>query len=88
MTESISDLEAAVKEAEFNLAEAKAKAAHKPYPQWVEPHTSHVKTAAGGHISVPGFDDHHVDRESRITVLVKDAEEEAKALAAAVTGAV
>lgn len=93
MTEH-AELEAAVSEAEKNLAEARARAAHKEFPKFIEPHASHVvkREAPHGeappHVSVPAFTEHHVDREGKITVLVRDAEEEAKALAEAVKEAV
>jgi hypothetical protein len=52
------------------------------FPKWVTPHASHVVNH-GGHTVVPGFAEHHESRGDRaVTVLVKDAEEEAKALAA------
>ena len=74
-----------VEELEKMLAEAKAKASHLEYPKHVEPHPSHViarlRPGAEPSISVPAFTSHHVDREGRVSVLVCDAEEEAKALA-------
>lgn len=56
------------------------------YPNWVVPHDSHVVRkvvdGAPAHVSVPGFADFHVSREDgMVKVLVKDADEEAKALA-------
>lgn len=72
-----SELEAAVKEAEKNLNEARAKAAFKPYPTWIVPHESHVENV-NGHISTPEFE-HHIDREGKVTVLVHDEEAEKKA---------
>lgn len=75
--------EEAVKEAEARLAEARRKASHQEYPKWIEPHASHLDHA-NGHVSVPLFPEHHVDRDGKVTVLVKDAEDEAKALAARV----
>jgi hypothetical protein len=43
------------------------------YPKWVEPHPKHI---------APGFSEYFVDhRERKITVLVRDLEEEKKALA-------
>lgn len=86
---SVAELEAKVKEAEANLAEAKRAAAHQEFPKWIEPHASHVvdKPAVGespAHKSVPLFPLHHVDRDGRVTVCVDDADHEAKALAEAV----
>jgi hypothetical protein len=93
--------EATVKEHEENvaaaekaLAEAKAKAAFMEFPKYIEPHESHVVTqeAAHGdappHRSTPAFGGFHVDREGKVKVLVHNAEEEAKALAAAVAAEV
>ena len=77
-----------VEELETMLAAAKAKVAHQEFPKWIEPHASHVHTAAGGHVSVPLFPHHHVDREGKVTVFVDDADQEAKALAEAVKEAV
>ncbi len=76
-----------VEELEAMLEAAKAKAAHQEYPKWVEPHASHVVTAATGHKSVPSFSDHHTDQNTgKLMALVHSAEEEAKALAEAVIG--
>ena len=87
MTEhTVEDHEKAVAEAQAKLDAAKAAAAYQEYPKFVEPHGSHV-VKTGDHISVPHFSHHHVDRDGAVTVWVKDAEEEAKALAAAVKGA-
>lgn len=57
-----------------------------PYPKWVKPHANHVirKQSAGApdHVSTPEFPDFHVNRgDGAVTVLVKNAAEEAKALA-------
>lgn len=53
------------------------------FPKWVTPHESHVVVQDGGHVVTPLFADFHVSRlDKSVTVLVKDAEEEAKALAA------
>jgi hypothetical protein len=83
MTEpTIKDHEENVAAAEKALAEAKAAAAFKEFPKFVAPHESHV-VKTDDHVSVPMFSGHHVDREGLVTVLVHDAEEEAKALAAA-----
>lgn len=84
MTEpTLDELHDDVVKAEEALNEAKAREAHQEYPKLVAPHESHVLTAPGtGHISVPGFASHHIDRHNVVTVLVHDAEEEAKALAA------
>lgn len=75
-----------IAELEKALAEAKAKASHQEYPKWVLVHLSHVHTKLGGdgqeHFSVPAFPEFHVDRLTRlVSVLVHDAEDEAKALA-------
>lgn len=52
------------------------------FPKWVVPHDTHVSRDAHGHVSVPLFPGHHVGRDGVVTVMVKDADEEAKALAA------
>lgn len=81
---TVDELQERVAAAEKTLADAKAAAAFKEFPKHVEPHASHIHKAPGtGHISTPGFSEHHVDRHDKLTVLVRDAEEEAKALAAA-----
>ena len=51
------------------------------YPKWVEPHASHV--AIGRTIVTPAWDHFHVARDQSVTVLVNDADEEARALAEA-----
>lgn len=57
------------------------------FPKWVTPHEEHIvrKTMGDGtpdHVSTPLFPDFHVDRVTKaVTVLVKDAEDEARALA-------
>lgn len=53
------------------------------YPKWVVPHPGHVSFhALHGHVSTPTFMQHHVNRiGGEVTVLVHDAEEEARALA-------
>jgi hypothetical protein len=76
-----------IEAAEKHLAEVKAKAAHKEYPKWIEPHPSHLDVA-GDHKSVSQFPEHSVDRTGKVTVLVHDAAEEAKALAAKVVAAI
>lgn len=91
MTEkTIEQLQADVDEAKSALAHAEAAAAFKEFPKLVEPHASHIVTREAfgvpAHISAPSFSQHHIDREGKITVLVHSAEEEAKALAAAVAG--
>ncbi len=73
-----------VDELKAELAAAEAKASHQEFPKWVEPHASHVVTK-GDHVSSPAFPDFHVSRDDgKFSVLVHSAEEEAKALAAAV----
>lgn len=50
------------------------------YPKWVTPHRGHVKGMGEG-VSTPLFPDFHVNRISGdVTVLVHDAEEEARAV--------
>ena len=49
------------------------------YPKWVEPHASHV--AIGRTIVTPAWEHFHVARDQVVTVLVADADEEARALA-------
>lgn len=71
-----------VEELEQMLADAKAKASHAPYPKWVTPDASHL-VKQGETISAPLFGEVHVARDESVTVLVKDEDEEAKALAAA-----
>ena len=57
------------------------------YPKWVAPHESHIvrtqrEKDGPFHISTPAFVQSHVHRvTNEVTVLVKDAEEEALALA-------
>ena len=53
------------------------------FPKWVMPHASHVVMhPIHGHVTTPHFAEHHVDRQSKdVTVLVHDAEDEARALA-------
>lgn len=57
-----------------------ASPTEREFPKWVEPHASHIHTDDNGHRSVAGFE-FHTDRAGTITVLVKDAAEEADALA-------
>lgn len=57
------------------------------FPKWVIPDASHIVRkqvdGAPDHVSTPGFAEFHINRlDGVVTVLVKDAEEEAKALAA------
>jgi hypothetical protein len=60
---------------------AQHKDAGSEYPKWVEPHHSHVHHDAMGEVSVAGFD-FHIDRATRkVTVLVHNFTEEAKATA-------
>jgi len=49
------------------------------FPKWVTPHESHI-ARLGDAVSTPLFE-HHVARDGAVTVLVVDAEHEAKALA-------
>ncbi|HLH92075.1 MAG TPA: hypothetical protein VKX28_26885 [Xanthobacteraceae bacterium] len=60
-------------------APAQASKTDVEFPKWVVPHPSHVVDTSG-HISVADFA-HHIDRAGKVTVLVKDAGEEAEALA-------
>lgn len=86
--EEVKSAEDAVREAETNLAEVRRKAAHQEYPKYVEVHASHVDQT-NGHISVPMFPEFHIDRSTNaVMVMVRDAEEEAKALAVKVAEAV
>lgn len=52
------------------------------FPKWVAPHANHVQRL-GDRLSAPHFhpDHFHVDRSDNVTVLVRNAEEEAFALA-------
>lgn len=59
------------------------------WPKWIVPHASHIAHtragAASDHVSTPAFPDFHVNRVTgEVTVLVHDAEDEARALAALV----
>jgi len=59
------------------------------WPKWVVPHASHIvrTTAANApdHVSTPAWTGCHVNRvDGVVTVLVADAEEEARAIAQAV----
>lgn len=88
MTEhTVEELKDNVAKATKALAEAEASAAFQEFPKHITPHGSHIVTTAGGHMSAPHFKGLHVDREGVLTVLVHDAAEEAKALAAAATEA-
>jgi hypothetical protein len=96
---SVKEHEEKVAEAENALAEAKAAAEHEEFPKWVVVHESHVvrsgvvvatdteeeakARAASYPVRVPMFAAHHVARDGTVTVLVHDADEEAKALGAA-----
>lgn len=65
-------------------------AADAEWPKWIVPHASHVvRTATGDapdHVSTPAFPEFHVNRATgEVTVLVHDAEDEARALATLVT---
>ena len=56
------------------------------FPKWVVPHVSHIHQDNYGNTAVPRFPEFHVRREDgAITVLVHDADEEALALADAVS---
>lgn len=52
------------------------------FPKWVTPHPNHI-TRQGDRMSAPHFhpDHFHVDRTDNVTVQVRDADEEAFALA-------
>lgn len=53
------------------------------YPKWVTPHDRHL-VRHGDHISAPSFPELNVGRSDNVvTVLVRDAEQEAFALSAA-----
>lgn len=56
------------------------------WPKWVKPHESHVVVrrheGAPDHVSAPGWEEVHVGRDGVVTVLVRNEDEEAKALAA------
>lgn len=59
------------------------RSAHRgtEYPKYVKPHPSHI-VRHNEHVSCPYFPEFHVDRDTKeVTVMVKDADEEAKALA-------
>lgn len=78
----LAEAEEAVKKAQAALDAAKAKAAYQHYPRYVEPHLSHIVTI-GGQRSTPHFPEFHIDRATDVlSVLVNDAEHEAKAKAA------
>lgn len=49
------------------------------FPKWVAPHESLI-VRAEGHVSVPAFPEHFIDRDGHVTVLVKDAEDEQRAV--------
>ena len=54
------------------------------YPKWVKPHDSLI-VKQGDNIVVPEFEQCHVNRvNAEVTVLVNDAEEEAKATGAGI----
>lgn len=50
------------------------------FPKWVTPHHHHIHRV-GDRLTTPKFAHFHVDREDGVTVLVKNAAEEAFALA-------
>lgn len=54
------------------------------WPRWVKVHDSHVVTkvteGAPAHVSVPDWPEFHVGRDGAVTVLVRDEEEEKRAL--------
>lgn len=50
------------------------------FPKFVVPHFGHV-VRSGDTVSTPAFPEFHVERSGLLKVLVKDAEEEARALA-------
>jgi hypothetical protein len=54
------------------------------FPKWVVPHDSLV-VRDGSHVSVPFYPEFHVDRDGKVTVLVKDAEEEDRATSQTLT---
>lgn len=63
-------------------AEPQPTSTDTEWPKWVVPHESHIVTDAHGHQVPQGFDDSHWDRVSRkFSVLVKNKEEEDRALA-------
>ncbi len=76
---TVEDHEANVAAAQKALDEAKAKAAFKEFPKWVEPDPSHIDRT-NGNMTAPAFPEYHVDRTGKLTVLVRDADEEARAL--------
>lgn len=78
-----------VAELEAMLAAAKAEAAHEEYPKHVQVHESHVERRASTDgspdmVAVPAFPDFEVLRDGMVMVLVRDADEEARATAEAV----
>ena len=79
--------EQTIEQLEKALADAKAKKAHEPFPKWVKPHASQIDRTAD-HVSTPAFPDFNVGRDGEVTVLVKNADEEAKATSASVKPAV
>lgn len=53
----------------------------KEFPKWVRVHESHVVREDGRVVTVPAFPGFHVNRvDGEVTVMVADAEEEAKAM--------
>jgi hypothetical protein len=58
-------------------------AADNSFPKWVGPHPNHIVRSGpyNIHISTPEFPEFYIDRENNVTVYVRDAAEEKKALA-------
>lgn len=55
------------------------------FPKWIEPHASHISRqgSAPEHVSVIDFASYHVNRvDGSVTVMVMDADEQKRALAA------
>lgn len=50
------------------------------YPKWIEPHPSHI-VHQGDSISTPAWPECHVTRDGKLSVLVADKDDEARALA-------
>lgn len=55
------------------------------FPKWIEPHASHISRQGNApeHVSVIDFASYHVNRvDGSVTVMVMDADEQKRALAA------
>jgi hypothetical protein len=50
------------------------------YPKWVVAHTGHIQRGLRGGVSTPEFGEHHAARDGTVSVLVRDEEDELRAI--------